>query len=64
MEMAIPNPNITCQRAPSVTDTESVDVMDVESDSKDKLQTELRQKALSVTSELIETTDTVRETQR
>ena len=64
MEIAIPIPNITCKRAPSVTDTESVDVMDVESDSTDKLQTELRQKTPSVTSELIETTDTVQETQR
>ena len=62
--MAIPIPNLTCKRKPFVTDTGNVDVMDVESDSTDKLQTELRQKALSVTSELIETTATVRETKR
>ena len=64
MELAIPIPNITCKRAPSVTDTESVDVMDVESDSTDKLQTELRQKELSVTSDLKETKDPMREAQK
>ena len=61
MEMAIILTNETCKRASGVIDINNADVMDVESDNMDKLQTKRRKKALSAAIEFKRTKDSLRE---
>ena len=64
MERAIMFTNETCKRASGVIDIKNADVMDVESDNIDKLQTKRRKGALSAAIEFKRTKDSQRESKR